>query len=639
LLETAGGTDQLRADINMVSAFHGHDPVPLMWRFYSPYRSALFRALTVLRFAATTADAVFVDALALLAECEQRRGSTLAAIDMSFASQAWQQIVLVGHGEEPVMDRRQFEVCVFACLAGELRSGDIAVEGSEEYADWRDQLLSWEECEPDVAGYCSHLGLPADTDAFVDSLRNLLSSTATAVDDTMPANDSVVIDNDGLPVLRRPPTLERSATVDALQTAVLDRVEDFGVLDTIAACVTWCDWDRHFGPLSGSDPKLDDPRTRYLATVFAYGTNLGPAQAARHMPGITAHMLSFVNRRHISIAALDAANRDLINLFASCALPRLWGDPALAAADGTKYDLSRDTLIAEYHIRYGGWGGIAYRHVSDTYIALFTRFVPCGVSEAVYVLDGLLANTSDLQPDTIHTDSHGQTIPAFGLAHLLGINLMPRIKNWKDLRLYRPDAHARYQHIDQLFSDTINWDRIRTHHHDLLQVVLSIRAGRITSPVLLRRLGSYSHRNRLYQAFQELGRVIRTVFLLRWLSDIDLRHQVTTTTNKVEQFHNFAKWLFFGGEARTIATGDPDELEKRIKYNDLTANAVAVYNVLGITHALRDLDAAGHTPATGTISRLSPFLTSPVKRFGDYTLPNNPAITFDADHLYPPNRA
>jgi hypothetical protein len=61
--------------------------------------------------------------------------------------------------------------------------------------------------------------------------------------------------------------------------------------------------------------------------------------------------------------------------------------------------------------------------------------------------------------------------------------------------------------------------------------------------------------------------------------------------------------------------------------------------VLGITHALRDLDAAGHTPATGTISRLSPFLTSPVKRFGDYTLPNNPAITFDADHLYPPNSA
>ena len=41
---------------------------------------------------------------------------------------------------------------------------------------------------------------------------------------------------------------------------------------------------------------------------------------------------------------------------------------------------------------------------------------------------------------------------------------------------------------------------------------------------------------------------------------------------------------------------------------------------------------------TGTISRLSPFLTSPVKRFGDYTIPATaPTITFDADHLYDPN--
>jgi hypothetical protein len=27
-------------------------------------------------------------------------------------------------------------------------------------------------------------------------------------------------------------------------------------------------------------------------------------------------------------------------------------------------------LLAEYHIRYGGYGGIGYYHVSDTYIAL-----------------------------------------------------------------------------------------------------------------------------------------------------------------------------------------------------------------------------------------------------------------------------
>src|SRR5436309_14007651 len=38
-------------------------------------------------------------------------------------------------------------------------------------------------------------------------------------------------------------------------------------------------------------------------------------------------------------------------------------------------------------------------HVSDTYIALFSHFIPCGVWEAIYILEGLLKNTSDIQLD------------------------------------------------------------------------------------------------------------------------------------------------------------------------------------------------------------------------------------------------
>jgi DNA replication protein DnaC len=34
--------------------------------------------------------------------------------------------------------------------------------------------------------------------------------------------------------------------------------------------------------------------------------------------------------------------------------------------------------MSEYHVRYGGYGGIAYHHISDTYVALFTHFISCG---------------------------------------------------------------------------------------------------------------------------------------------------------------------------------------------------------------------------------------------------------------------
>jgi TnpA family transposase len=102
--------------------------------------------------------------------------------------------------------------------------------------------------------------------------------------------------------------------------------------------------------------------------------------------------------------------------------------------------------------------------------------------------------------------------------------------------------------------------------------VLSIKAGRITASTILRRLGTYSRKNRLYQAFCELGRVVRTGFLMRYISDQQLRSTIQGATNKSEALNRFLKWAFFGGEG-IIMENSRDEQRKAIKYNHLVANA------------------------------------------------------------------
>ena len=47
------------------------------------------------------------------------------------------------------------------------------------------------------------------------------------------------------------------------------------------------------------------------------------------------------------------------------------------------------------------YGGIGYYLVSDQYIALFSRFIPCGVREAMYLIDSIIDNESDIQPEAI----------------------------------------------------------------------------------------------------------------------------------------------------------------------------------------------------------------------------------------------
>jgi Tn3 transposase DDE domain len=143
-------------------------------------------------------------------------------------------------------------------------------------------------------------------------------------------------------------------------------------------------------------------------------------------------------------------------------------------------------------------------------------------------------------------------------------------------------------------------------------------------------LGSYSRRNRLYQAFRELGRVVRTIFLLEFLNDAKLREQITATTNKVEAYNGFAKWLNFGGEG-VIDTIDPVEQEKHLKYNHLVANAAAIQNVIDLTRAVRDLQADGYFVRREDLAQLSPYQTRRLKRFGDYTLSMSSPDPFDTD--------
>ncbi len=114
-----------------------------------------------------------------------------------------------------------------------------------------------------------------------------------------------------------------------------------------------------------------------------------------------------INAQHISADKLEAAMVDVIDQYARFPLPRHWGSGRAAIANGTHVKLRENNLLGSQHIRYGAYGGIAYHHIADNYIALFTSFIPCGVWEAVHILDGLLKNQPEIQPDTVHADTQG----------------------------------------------------------------------------------------------------------------------------------------------------------------------------------------------------------------------------------------
>ena len=120
-------------------------------------------------------------------------------------------------------------------------------------------------------------------------------------------------------------------------------------------------------------------------------------------------------------------------------------------------------------------------------------------------------------------------------------------------------------------------------------------------------------------ATKELGKAVRTLFLLKYIDDGDVRKMIGAATNKSEQFNAFVKWIFFGND-RVIAENVAYEQQKLVKYSHVVANLVMLHTLDGMTRVLWDLRAEGHTIDEELLRGLSPYRNGHINRFGDYRL-------------------
>ena len=119
---------------------------------------------------------------------------------------------------------------------------------------------------------------------------------------------------------------------------------------------------------------------------------------------------------------------------------------------------------------------------------------------------------------------------------------------------------------------------------------------------------------------------MRTLFLLRFVSEAELRQSIRAETTKIESHNDFLDWIGFGGPV--IKSGDPVEQLKQVKYMELVANAVMLHNVVDLTGILADMEAEGWKLTRELLAGLSPYMREHIRRFGRFLL--------DMDDVPPP---
>jgi len=606
-------------------AYAGKNFLPFLLKPYSNQRPLLLNCIVIMRPRSASDDTSLERLIEILLRCKTMKSPLLDPgtvgidldRDLDWLDKRWRPHVLVSGiagGSAELIDRKYFELAVLCQIKDELTSADLFVPGSSDYDDFREQLIDDNTLDENLAAYAEASGIPADAREYIRKLKAEMVEVSDRVDASFPDNTHARIVDGSIVLtpLKRKPLAQALASLDI---ALTERMAQTTIIDLLVETTKWLGIKRHFRPVSGNEPRIDDLVRRIVLTLFCYGCNLGPSGTARCVKGLSRKQVAWLNLKYVTEDTLKAAIKDVVNAYNKLELPTYWGSNVSASADGMQWIMRENTIMSTYHIRYGGFGGIGYYVVMDTYIALFSRFIACGSYEGHYILDHLMENSSDVQPTQLHGDTHAQNYIAFGLADFLGAKLMPRMRQFKRLKLYRPTPAKRYKHIGDLFEGAINWALIERHYRDILRYVVSMKLGRISPSTVLRRFHNKSQKNKVYQALHELGAARRTIFMLQYIEDPELRRTISAATNKSEAFNNFLRWVFFANEG-IIDETVRNEQQKVILYNHLVANLVIYHNAQEMQRALAELAGAGWEITPEMIEALGPYRTRHINRFG-----------------------
>ena len=208
-------------------------------------------------------------------------------------------------------------------------------------------------------------------------------------------------------------------------------------------------------------------------------------------------------------------------------MAQFWGGGVTASSDGQFFPTTRQgEAMNLINAKYGSDPGLkAYTHVSDRFGPFATQNIPATVSEAPYILDGLLMNETGLKVREQYADTGGFTDHVFAVTSLLGYRFIPRIRDLPSKRLYVFDPSGVPKELKGLIGGKIREGTIVTNWPDILRSAATMVAGVMPPSQLLRKFAAHPRQHDLAVALREIGRVERTLFIIDWLLDADMQRR------------------------------------------------------------------------------------------------------------------
>jgi hypothetical protein len=368
---------------------------------------------------------------------------------------------------EPRINRINYEMCVLGALRDCLRNKSVWVAGGNRYRNPDYDLPA--DFETKRTTYYQSLEMPLNARTFTAKLQQEMHNALVKLNDNLANNDKVRISsrNGGwisitpLEAQPEPPNLSQiKAEITSLwpMTSLLDVLKETDLR---------VDFTQYFTGVGNREIlSREILRKRLLLCLYGLGTNIGLKQVSSmtHATGLGEQYrdLYYVYQRYLHPDALRGAIAAVVNNTLRIRQPHIWGEGTTACASDAK-------KFAAWG--YHGRGVMVYWHVDRHSACIYSQLKSCSSSEVAAMIEGVLRHCTEMEVDKNYVDSHGQSEIGFAFCHLLGFELLPRLKGIGRQRLYRPEKGnpTAFQNLQPVLTRPINWELIEKHYDEMIK--------------------------------------------------------------------------------------------------------------------------------------------------------------------------
>lgn len=485
-----------------------------------------------------------------------------------------------------------YKALLYVEIADAIKSGSLNLVHSEKYRSLDDYLIPKADWETRRSEYLQQAQLQgfADCREALDGLGQALDTQYQETNNHFKAGDNpfFTMRANGTFHVRTP----KQEEVECLPLgAFFPEQKYISLLEMLATVDHTTDFLDEFEHWQPKYQRARPPKKILFAGIIGYGCDIGHRKLAQISKQIDENTLDNAVNWYFSLQNVQGGNDRILQFVDQMALPGLyWRKPGAlhTSSDGQKFEVAVDSLNANYSFKYLGKdkGVSVVTFIDMRELMWHSTVISAAEREAAYVIDGLMHNEV-VKSDIHSTDTHGYSEIIFAVTHLLGFQFAPRIKGLGRQRLYAFKSRKHYEeqgHVllpDRYIREALieeQWDEV-------LRFIATIRLKAATASQLFRRLNSYSKQHPLYRALKEFGRIPKTLFILKYVDDPELRQAVEKQLNKVEGSNKFARAISFGHN-QEFTQSEKEDQEIAEGCRRLIKNAIVCWNYLYLSREL-----------------------------------------------------